>query len=59
MARRTRIAPVRRTRADQIAEKQLEQLDYRELQKRAGELDIPANQSADVLRAAIQKAGAE
>jgi hypothetical protein len=58
MARRIRTV-IRRTRADQVQEKQLAELDYRALQQRAGELDIPANQSADALRAAIQKAGAE
>jgi hypothetical protein len=58
MARRIRTV-IRRTRADQVQEKQLAELDYRALQQKAGDLGIPANQSADALRAAIQKAGAE
>lgn len=56
MARR-RVAPVRYTRADQLAAKQVAELDYRGLQAKAAELGIPANQSADALRAAIAKEG--
>lgn len=56
MARRIRTI-IRRTRADQVAEQQLDALDYRGLQKRAAELDIPANQSAEALRKAIIDSG--
>lgn len=57
MARRIRTV-IRRTRQQQIAEADLEKQDYRSLQARAQELDIPANQSADALREAIAKASA-
>lgn len=35
-----------------------EDISYRDLQAKAKELDIPANQSADDLKAAIEDAGA-
>lgn len=58
MARRIRTI-IRRTRQQQIAEAELDKLDYRGLQARAQELDIPANQSAEALRKAITEAPTE
>lgn len=57
MARRRII--LRRTRAQQIAEQQLENADRATLQAQAKELGIPANQSNEALREAIAKGAAE
>lgn len=47
---------IRRTQREEDEQRKLEQTDYRTLQAQAKELDIPANQSADDLRAAIKEA---
>ena len=49
---------IRRTAAQADAEAELAEVDYRQLQARAKELEIPADQSADALREAIAEAEA-
>lgn len=52
-------APRTRTRRMTTRKARIEDLPYRELQAKAKELEIPANQSADDLKAAITEADAE
>lgn len=47
---------VRKTQADADAEAALADTDYRDLQAQAKEAGIPANQSAETLRAELAKA---
>ena len=54
-----RNSAVRLTQAAARRQSELENTDYRQLQARAKELDIPANQSAAALTDAIAKAEAD
>lgn len=47
---------LRRTQREEDEQRKLQRTDYRTLQAQAKELGIPANQSADDLRAAIKEA---
>ena len=51
---RYRIA-IRRTRVDQVKARDLESMDYRELQKLAVEKGLSGKQSADALREALRE----
>jgi phenylacetate-coenzyme A ligase PaaK-like adenylate-forming protein len=58
-ANRDKAKAAKAKKVEEVVEEVVEEPSYRDLQAQAKELDIPANQTADDLKAAIEDASGE